>query len=267
MAETRSKIWKKYLIGNGDLVFKKRKVYHNIISNYPYPIDNKIYEIINKDIERTIISNNNPLDDETKKVLETILTQYVQIMPCDGYLQGFNYMPLMLYKIYSKEDKEHALADTWWSTLSVISIIRPMIPDHDPKDFFRYTKKWSKYYISHLKLKNNRIHIFLEPYYESILHIMTVKWLLIWFAQEFSIDDIVHVWDAIITCDSNKRTKLLAIIAANITLQFAPQIEKWARSNEPSLIAGEIWNLKAKNGKQIIEDTRMAMVELKIPGL
>ena len=96
---------------------------------------------------------------------------------------------------------------------------------------------------------------------------MTVKWLLIWFAQEFSIDDIVHIWDAIITCDSNKRTKLLAIIAANITLQFAPQIEKWARSNEPSMIAGEIWNLKAKNGKQIIEDTRMAMVELKIPGL
>tara|TARA_E500000331_G_scaffold355910_1_gene412665 strand:+ start:2139 stop:2942 length:804 start_codon:yes stop_codon:yes gene_type:complete len=267
MAQTRAKIWKKYLLGTGDIVFKKRKIYHNIISNYPYSIDSKTYNIICKDIERTIIKNNKPLDDEIRKVLETILTQYAQIMPCDGYLQGFNYIPLMLYKIYSKEDKEHALADTWWSTVSVVSIIRPMIPDHDPKDFFRYTKKWSKYYINHLKYKNNRIHTLLEPYYETILHVITVKWLMIWFAQLFDIEEIIHIWDAIITCDSNKRTKLLAIIAANITLQFAPHIEKWSKSNEPTAIHGEIWNLKAKNAQQLITDSRIAMVELKLPGL
>lgn len=263
MGTSRAEIWRKYLIGSEGNIYIKRKLYHNSISNYSYPISEKIINTIRKDIPRTNIIR---AAENNSNAIETLLTQYVQIMPCDGYLQGFNYIMAVLYEVYSKDDKEHAMSDTWWSFLSIISIIRPMIPDHDPNDFFRYTKKWSKYFIKHVEFKSMRLHTFLKPHYDLLLHTLTVKWLMIWFSQLFNLEDVLHVWDALITCEGNRRTKLMAIIAANITLQMEEEIEKLAR-NRPSDIVGKIYQMKPLNGKRIIEDSRVSMIELKLPGV
>ena len=261
---SRASIWRKFLLSEGDGVLKKRKMYHNIVTKFPYQCSDTIIKEIKRDIPRT--SFKNTISSTKQKIIETLLRQYVQIMPCDGYLQGFNYIMALLYDVYSKDDVEHALADTWWSMVSVVSIVRPMIPDHDPNDFMRYTGKWSKHYKNHLQHKCNRLHTFLKPHYNMLLPTITAKWLLIWFTQVFPLEDIKIIWDALITCESRCRTKLMAIIAANITIQHSNHIETIARQT-PSEIIGRIIDIQAKDAEVIIKNSRLAMVEYKIPGV
>ncbi len=261
---TRASIWRKFLLSEGDGVLKKRKMYHNIVAKFPYQCDDNIIKEIKRDIPRTIF--NNPLPSKTQKVIETLLRQYVQIMPCDGYLQGFNYIMALLYDVYSKDDVEHALSDTWWSMVSIISIVRPMIPDHDPNDFMRYSNKWSKHYKNYLKQKSNRLHTFLTPHYNMLIPTITAKWLLIWFTQVFNLEDIKIIWDALITCESRCRTKLMAVIAANITIQHTSHIEAVVRE-APSEVIGKIISLTAKDAEIIVKNSRLAMIEYKLPGV
>ena len=169
----RAEVWKHYLLGDYEHVQNARKMYHNIVVQHPYLIDSNLQRQIEADVPRTSFgTRSTPSPDKLQKIVKTLLIQYVQVMPCDGYLQGFNYIAMILYRVYSDTDIEFALADTWWSMVSVIAIIRPMIPDHDPRDFMRYTNRWSKYYKNHIKLKNARVHAFLEPHYIlSLIHI------------------------------------------------------------------------------------------------
>tara|TARA_B100000945_G_C20134679_1_gene481078 strand:+ start:218 stop:508 length:291 start_codon:yes stop_codon:yes gene_type:complete len=95
---------------------------------------------------------------------------------------------------------------------------------------------------------------------------ITVKWLMIWFTQMFVLEDIKVVWDALITCDSKHRTKLMAIIAANITIQQGHAIEKWAREC-PSEVGGRLYQCRATDAKVIIEQSRLSMIEYKLPVL
>ena len=42
MGTSRAEIWRKYLIGSEGNIYIKRKLYHNSISNYSYPVSEKI---------------------------------------------------------------------------------------------------------------------------------------------------------------------------------------------------------------------------------
>ena len=267
MASTRAKIWRQYLLGdNTDKIHHKRKLYHNLVCTHPYNIGEDIITLIDKDLERTSMDSVHTLTGQERSDIRDILIQYVQIMPCDGYMQGWNYLVAVLYDTYRKDDSEHRMSDTFWSFCTVVGIVRPMIPDHDPHDFYRYTQKWSKYFVQAIKQKNHRIHTFLQPYYHLILHMITVKWMLIWFTQLFDLKDLVLIWDALITCEPSRRMKLMATISANITVQMGDLIEKWARES-PGEIHGNIWSVRAKNAKAIIEESRTSMIELKMPGV
>lgn len=265
--EHRADIWRKYLIGDRDIIHDKRKMYHNIIKNFPYSIDDKLDTLITRDIPRTQFKNSEWFKrSNNSKIIESLLHQYIQVMPCDGYMQGFAYIMGVLYYVYSKHDIEHALSDTFWSFASVISIIRPTIPDHDPEDFAKYTKKWSKYYIQHIQYNCRRTHTWLSPFYEIITHTLSVKWMMIWFTQQFDIKNILIIWDALITCNPSQRMKLMAIIAANITIQHSSSIEMW--SNDcPTEIAPRIMSVSAQDAAVLIEASRNTMLQYKIPNI
>ncbi len=260
----RAETWRTYLIGDNELIETNRKLYHTIIATFPYNISQKEESCIERDIPRTRIVGCNCVGFQ--KNIQTILCQYVQIMPCDGYLQGFNYLVSVLYHVYSKADEEYASSDSWWSLLSIISIIRPMIPDHDPDDFAIYTERWSKHYVSYLQSNAPRTHSLLKPFYNTILPILTVKWLMIWFTQLFPISDVMIIWDALITCEPNYRMKLMAIIAANVTIQHSASIENWALIY-PNEIGPRLLSVKASDGAVIVDSSRNAMLHYKIPGI
>ena len=255
--ENRADVWRKYLMRG---IHEKRKLYDNVVAHFPFQPNDTIIVEIDRDIPRTNIPGCGSNDEQIK----TLLNQYVQIMPCDGYLQGFNYIISVLYHVYDKNDSEHAMADAWWSLSSVVAIVRPMIPDHDPRDYTAYTKQWAKYYINHLVQQAPRTHHWMCPFYESILPTLTVKWLMIWFTQLFDIKNVLVVWDALITCEPKHRTKLMAIIAANITIQHADSIETWSVEC-PSEIGFRLLSVKAVDAKVIINNSIDYMVHYKMP--
>lgn len=172
----------------------------------------------------------------------------------------------LLHYVYCRHDREHSIPDTWWSFSSIVSIIRPTIPDHDPEDFLKYTKTWKKFYVSHIKSMAKRTHTWLSPFYDQILPTMTVKWIMIWFTQQFDINDILIIWDALITCEPSQRTRLVAIIAANITIQHSSSIEHWSEKC-PSEIGPRLMCVTAKDAKVLIDNSRSAMIQYKIPVL
>ena len=259
----RANVWRLYLLGNKNIIHEKRKLYFNNIATFPYSISNDINSIIKRDMPRTNFSGHPSLKEKESKVIESLLHQYCQIMPCDGYMQGFAYLMYILYNVYEKDNIEHIFPDTLWSFVTIVSIIRPMIPDHDPADYKIYTQKWQKYYMKHIKYKSKRTHMWLKPFYDIICPTLTVKWLMIWFTQTFPIKDIYKIWDAIITCVPDERTKLMAIIAANVTLQHAHSIENWARES-PSEIGPKLLMCRAQDADVIIEDSRQVMIRYKI---
>jgi hypothetical protein len=262
----RAATWRKYLIGNEDVILEKRKMYHNIIINFPYSIDNAIDTTIKRDLPRTSFKGSQWLNKDILKSIDTLLYQYVQVMPCDSYMQGFAYIMAVLYYTYETHDKEHALADTFWSFASVISIIRPLIPDHDPEHFLRYTKEWKKYYMYNIECRDKRTHMWLKPFYDMITPTLSVKWIMIWFSQQFDLENLLIIWDAIITCEPTQRTKLFGIIASNITIQNSTSIEQWAEQH-PTEIGPRIMSIGGTDAKIIIEESRNAMIQYKIPSI
>lgn len=258
----RAEIWKKHLIGNSNVIHEKRKIYHNVIVKYPYSIDNKLDTQINKDLPRTNLQGSAWLTDDKKNIIELILHQYIQVMPCDGYLQGFAYIISVLYYVYESHDKEHALSDTFWSFVAIVSIIRPSIPDHDPDDFIEYTKTWSNHFKRHLKYNDSRTHTWLKSFYESITPTLTVKWIMIWFTQQFELKELLILWDAIITCENAYRLKLMAIIASNIVIQHSNSIENWSYTC-PTEIGPRLMSVKASDAEVIIQNSRDAMLQFK----
>lgn len=257
----RAKIWRTCLIGDDLEVHNKRKTYYSIICNYPYNVNEDILNIIKKDLPRTHIQGIN-IDTET---IETLLCQYTKAMPCDSYVQGFAYLMAVLYHVYENNDREHAMADTFWSFGTVLSIVRCTIPDHDPIDFKRFTDEWKVHYIAHLQAKSHRTHNWLTPFYDVLLPSLTVKWLMLWFTQQFDIGCLLKLWDAIITCNASRRTKLFGIIAANITLQHADKIEYWAETS-PTEIGPRLMCIRAKDAQIIVEESRNVMIEYNLPG-
>ena len=256
----RADIWRKHLIGNDYQIYLKRKLYYNSVSLFPHAVPKEVQDIISKDIPRTNILG---ADTDNEKI-EALLHQYATVMPCDSYIQGFAYLMLVLYHVYSENDKEHAMADTFWSFGTIVSIIRPGIPGHDPDDFHKYTAVWKQHYIDNVRINHFLTHRWLTSFYDVLLPSISVKWLMVWFTQQFKLKELLIVWDSIICCDPAKRTKLLAIIAANITLQNKDNIAYWAE-HCPSEIGPRLMCAGAKDAKIIVEMSRNAMLEYKLP--
>ena len=116
--QSRAETWRKYLIGNNDTIHQRRKLFYNVINTFPYSIPPQLETLITKDMPRTSFEGSDWFDEkENMLVIESLLHQYVSIMPCDGYLQGFGYLMSLLYYVFSRHDKEHSIPDSWWAFL------------------------------------------------------------------------------------------------------------------------------------------------------
>ena len=192
------------------------------------------------------------------------MCQFAVIHPADNYLQGFNYIMATLYYVYYNHDPEYAMADTWWSFCKILSCIRPCLPDDCIVHFKDYTKCWSKYFKNHLKSYDQTLYHIVTPSFDNICQNLQVKWLMIWFCQNFSLQHIIIIWDALITCEPTDRAKLKGIIAANILIQSSTNIIDLYRKS-PTEVAYHIINFKAVDPGVIIKNSRDAMLKIKIP--
>ena len=98
------------------------------------------------------------------------------------------------------------------------------------------------------------------PYEESIFQNLQVKWLMIWFCQNFALEDIVTIWDALIPVTTERQN--LKRISANILIQCL-LLDMYTTS--PTEVAYELINFKAVDPGVIIKNSRDAMLKIKIP--
>lgn len=260
----RAAVWKNILLGDEYKITCLRNHYYNCVKKYPRLCPEKIKKIIKRDIPRTYSNSSFYKQRHNRNNIETLLCQFAVIHPADNYLQGFNYIMATLYYVYYNHDPEHAMADTWWSFCKILACIRPCLPDDSINNFKSYTNIWTKYFKKHLQKNDITLYHIIMPYADSIFQNLQIKWLMIWFCQNFSLEDIVTIWDALITCEPTERAKLKGIISANILIQSSTKILDMYTSS-PTEVAYKLINFKAVDPGVIIKNSRDAMLTIKLP--
>ena len=260
----RAAVWKRILLGDDYKITSLRNHYYNCVIKYPRFCPENIKNIIHRDMPRTYPNSSFYKQAIHQKTLEKLLCQFAVIHPADNYLQGFNYIMATLYYVYYHHDPEHALSDTWWSFCKILACIRSCLPDDSVTNFKSYTKIWGKYFISHIKNRDNSLYHIMKDNFDNICQNLQVKWLMIWFCQNFNLSDVCVIWDALITCEPMERAKLKGIIAANILIQSSTKILDMYTKN-PTEVCYHLINFKAVDPGVIIKNSRDVMLKIKIP--
>ena len=212
----RANTWRTLLVGNRHKVQYKRRLYNRYVKNRlvsctPYD------DVIEMDMKRTHMLTSNK-----RTIVQDLLRRYVDIQIGDGYVQGQNYLMTILYFVFSKGDeKMWAIQDTFWAYVRVMSLVRPVIPDN--RILFEEVQQKTKLEI--IKYLDNHHPHFL-PIIQHDLHTLTslilVKWYGIWFAQYYSLNNLLNIWDQIISSNDYQHT--LITITINILKKKIPML-------------------------------------------
>ena len=141
------------------------------------------------------------------EALTRILFIFAKKNPKIGYAQGMNEILAPIYFCFINDDKnsifgENAEADSFICFQKLMAEIQEnfiKIPDSNKigleirmKDFNELLKKIDSRVYEHLKKKGVSVHLF------------GFQWLLLLLSQEFIIDDVLKLWDSILSNDNKK---------------------------------------------------------------
>ena len=249
----RASHWRNELMGPKVSWFGKRKMYETFVRGRD-DVDQTTLTTIRADMPRTY-PEVEAMKDATPTI-RSLLISYAAVQRGDGYLQGFNYIMTILWFTFEKEP--YAEADTWWCFTRVVGLIRPLMPDFNVTWFHWYRNHWFEEF--HRKLKRRRPHI------ESIISrdtntfsgLITVKWFMIWFAQNFSFEEIFILWDFIIAQPKQYLMQVYTLITYEIIYEAAPSVTyQW--SNEPVGLLHKLLSIKVKNVAGLIENIEQSL--------
>lgn len=207
-------------------------------------------EQINLDIPRTY-ADDEWFTPERQYEVKRMLKQYAAVYRGDGYIQGFNYVMTICYYVYGKD----FIADAWWTFVNIISTVRPIIPDFNMKWFVWTREEWLKKFRKKIKSHRKNLWNLLEPHMAQLSHIILVKWILIWFAQTFSLEDVVYIWDALFLCKAQDRMNLYVALSVAIVNQASAKLFDASPTNLP----GVFLEYRAEKPIQLIESARQYM--------
>jgi len=200
----RASKWRNVLIGDISLLNKLRSC------PLKRPVHIKDQTTMDNDLRRTF-----PLDTwyskEHIKNLSTILMVYADTNPTIGYAQGMCFIVFLLYKVYYKDCPQYAVQDTYYSLYTIMKYIRPLYPrdEHD-----EYINSWldSTSSIIRLKLLYHSPKLAVRLRNTGFIKLMLIKLGPALFANWFSLEDTVVVWDYIFKC--NMFDRVLNIMTA-----------------------------------------------------
>ena len=218
--------WKKTTCEHFQKYRLLKKEFRDFPNNIIDESDQKLLVQINKDLPRTRpevsffkekskISKNETNYD----VLRRILYFYAKKHKDVGYVQGMNEIVAIIYYIYTLDEnpyiKNFVESDTYYSFELLIEEIKPI--------FFMSNINYSQLFIS-LQIKQiNDILLNAEPdllkYFEKKdlkLDIFLMRWLLVLFAQEFSLQTSISFWDRLFT--QKNKMKFVCFISSAILI-------------------------------------------------
>lgn len=266
--------WKKITCEN----FKKYRKLIKEFKEYPNNItdesDKKIIIQINKDLPRTRpevpffkgksqFSKNETIYDVLKRILYLYSKNHKDV----SYVQGMNELVAIIYYIYSLDESPYIKcfieSDTYYTFELLMEEVKPI--------FLMNNINYSQLFIS-LQIKQiNDILTSVEPdllkYFEEKglkLDIFLMRWLLVLFAQEFSLETSISFWDRLFTQKNKMRficfisSAILIINKKKLMKMEMEEIVFWAQQfgnvlndNNIDEIVKTAFEIKAKCNKKI----------------
>ena len=250
-----------------DETINKSKIYEDLVKKYDYypknikeEQDKNLIDQINKDLPRTrfdcdfYVNNSNNYD-----TLRRILFLYANEHSDVHYIQGMNEIIAIIFYIFSKDDnpfiEKYKESDSYF----IFEKLMEEIKDIFIMENINYSQLFIKEQIEQIKKILKKIDLELINYFEDIgveIDNFVMRWLLVLFAQEFTMDVAVNFYDRVFT--QKNKIKFICYISAAI-------IEK----NKNTLIKldnGGImeWAQELQNKMNEIDITNIVQLALKI---
>ena len=246
----------------------KNKLYDDIIKKYDY-YPNKIQEEkdinliaqINKDLPRTRFDcpfySKEPKNYDT---LRRILFFYAKEHQDINYVQGMNEIIAIIFYMFSKDDnpfytKNYMESDSYYTFGKLMDEIKDIFKMEN----IEYSQLYVKEIIDEIKKILKKVDYKLSNYFDEIgleIDNFVMRWILVLFAQEFTIDVAVNFWDRLFT--QKNKIKFICYISAAIIEKNKDIIMK--------LDASEImeWAQELQNKMNEIDISNIVQLALKI---
>jgi hypothetical protein len=250
-----------------DETINKSKIYEDLLKKYDYypknikeEQDKNLIDQINKDLPRTrfdcdfYVNNSNNYD-----TLRRILFLYANEHSDVHYIQGMNEIIAIIFYIFSKDDnpfiEKYKESDSYF----IFEKLMEEIKDIFIMENINYSQLFIKEQIEQIKKILKKIDLELINYFEDIgveIDNFVMRWLLVLFAQEFTMDVAVNFYDRVFT--QKNKIKFICYISAAI-------IEK-NRNTLIKLDNGGImeWAQELQNKMNEIDITNIVQLALKI---
>ena len=250
-----------------DETINKSKIYEDLLKKYDYypknikeEQDKNLIDQINKDLPRTrfdcdfYVNNSNNYD-----TLRRILFLYANEHSDVHYIQGMNEIIAIIFYIFSKDDnpfiEKYKESDSYF----IFEKLMEEIKDIFIMENINYSQLFIKEQIEQIKKILKKIDSELINYFQDIgveIDNFVMRWLLVLFAQEFTMDVAVNFYDRVFT--QKNKIKFICYISAAI-------IEK-NRNTLIKLDNGGImeWAQELQNQMNEIDITNIVQLALKI---
>ena len=250
-----------------DETINKLKVYEDLLKKYDYypknikeEQDKNLIEQINKDLPRTRFDCdfyvNNPSNYDTlRRILFIYANEHLDI----HYIQGMNEIIAIIFYIFSKDDNPFIQKYKESDSYFIFEKLMEEIKDIFIMENINYSQLFIKEQIEFIKKILKKIDRKLSDYFEEIgteIDNFVMRWLLVLFAQEFTMDVAVNFYDRVFT--QKNKIKFICYISAAI-------IEK-NRNTLMTLDTGGImeWAQELQNKMNEIDITNIVQLALKI---
>jgi len=155
--------------------------------------------------------------DAHREKLRALLNTFSVVNEGFGYPQGLNYLCFPLYYVYHRDDPKTAVEDTFYSLQSLVRVVLPLYP-LDAKDYAAYDTICSvaNLVILHCYEEEPRLHILFKETHLPFMISLVSSTMPTLYANVFSIQDTLLLWDEIICCSHSTmfRTLLLVLVRA-----------------------------------------------------
>ena len=250
-----------------DETINKSKVYEDLLNTYDYypnniedERDKNLIEQINKDLPRTRFDcdfyANNPINYDTlRRILFIYAHEHIDV----HYIQGMNEIIAIIYYIFSKDDnpfnEKYKESDSYF----IFEKLMEEIKDIFIMENIEYSQLFIKGQIELIKKILKKTDLELYNYFQEIeveIDNFVMRWLLVLFAQEFTMDVAVNFYDRVFT--QKNKIKFICYISAAI-------IEK-NKATLMKLDNGGVmeWAQELQNKMNEIDITNIVQLALKI---
>ena len=245
---------------------QKSSKYKEIMEKYKFYPDNITLEEdknliiqINKDLPRTRFDcpffedkNKNNDKENNYDVLRRILFYYAHEHSEVSYVQGMNEIIAIIFYILSKDDNPFNMKYTESDSYFTFEILMEQIKDIFQMEGINYSQLFVTLQINEIKKILKKIDPELLKYFKEIgleIDNFVMRWILVLFAQEFTIDVAVNFWDRLFT-QKNKMKFVCYISVAIITIHKkeimkmdSSEVMEWAQALQNKMNEMDVNNI------------------------